>query len=69
MSYRGDEKMRKIGWYTAKIKSKLKNSEEPVNDFYRRNEVKIGNRCLICSYILTTSHKSLQKSDRYIIEK
>ena len=45
--------MRPIGWYIAKIKEKITHSHEPVSAFYRKKGLKIGNNCLLCSYMLS----------------
>ncbi len=45
--------VKKAGWYIAKIKCKIKRSEKPMLDFYRRMGMKLGKDCLICSYVLT----------------
>lgn len=52
--------MREIGYCFAKISQKISNNNEKLNDFFRRGGVCIGEKCLICSNILT--------SDSYLIE-
>lgn len=45
--------MRPLGWYVAKIKEKITHSHEPVNAFYRKKGMKVGENCLICTYLLS----------------
>ena len=52
--------MKTMQYYLAKIRQKFGGGNEAVNNFFRRNGVKIGEHCLICSNILTT--------DSYLIE-
>lgn len=42
-----------IGIYWAKFLCKVMRSHEPLNNYYRKGGVKIGNNCLICSNLLT----------------
>ena len=37
----------------AKIKCRLKKSQQPMIEYYRRNGAQVGDNCLICSNILT----------------
>lgn len=43
-----------IGYYIAKVKSKLIKSHEPMIQFYRRRGIRVGEKCLICSNIATS---------------
>lgn len=52
--------MEKLGYWIAKIQSKLLHSQEPMLHFYRRGGVKIGKNCLICSNILTKESHLLE---------
>lgn len=52
--------MHDIGYYFTKAKSRIFGGEETVNRFFRKYGVKIGEKCLIYSNILT--------SDSYLIE-
>ena len=45
--------MRPADYYIAKILEKITHSHEPVNRFYRKHGLKVGNGCLLCSYLLS----------------
>ena len=46
--------MYRIGYYFAKLMTKLKHSQEPINNYYRKAGVRIGTDCLICSPSILT---------------
>lgn len=59
--------MKRIGYYIAKIKCKLMARHEPIIIFFRRHGIKIGENCLICSYILTKEPFLIEIGDNVTI--
>lgn len=59
--------MKKIGYWIAKVKSKLFHSHEIMVDYYRRGGVKIGQHCLICSDVLTRESCLIEIGDETVI--
>ena len=59
--------MKSVKYYIAKIKSKLTSSQAPIEQFYRDGGVKIGDNCLICSYIMTKEPFLLEIGDNVIV--
>lgn len=51
--------MKSIGWIMVKIKCKLKHSQEPLLNYWRKGGAKIGNKVLLCSDL---------SSEPYLIE-
>ena len=52
--------MKKLGYWIAKVQSKLQHSQEPMLEFYREGGIKLGQNCLICSYLLTRESHLLE---------
>ena len=59
--------MKYIGYQIAKIKSKLFKSHEKLVDFYRKGGVKIGEKCLICSNLITREPELIEIGDNVTI--
>ena len=59
--------MKSIRYYIAKIQSKVTRSERPILDFYRRRGIKVGDNCLICSYLMTKEPYLLEIGNNVIV--
>ena len=59
--------MKKLGYWIAKTKSKLFHSHEIMVDYYRRGGVKIGQKCLICSDVLTREPYLIEIGDETVV--
>ena len=45
--------MKEFGYYAARLLCRIKHSQKPILSFYRKHGLKIGDGCLICSYLVT----------------
>jgi len=54
-------------YYFSKVMCRLLKSQAPMEKFYRRGGIKLGNNCLICSYIMTKEPFLLEIGDNVII--
>ena len=59
--------MKSVKYYLAKLISKVTHSQTPIERFYREGGVKLGNNCLICSYIMTKEPFLLEIGDNVIV--
>lgn len=59
--------MNKLGFYIAKIMYRLTKSDKYINNYYRKNGVRLGLNCLICSNILTKEPHLIQIGDNVTI--
>lgn len=59
--------MKSYKYIIAKTLSKITNRQDPIERYYRKNGIKLGNNCLICSYIMTREPYLLEIGDNVII--
>lgn len=59
--------MNTIGYYFSKLKSKLFKSHEIMLNYYRKRGVTIGEKCLICSNVLTKEPFLIEIGDKVTI--
>ena len=59
--------MKSVKYYIAKVMSKVIHSQSPIERFYREGGIKLGDNCLICSYIMTKEPFLLEIGDNVIV--